>query len=105
MVKTRANLHTGPFTITVMAALILTVYMIVGPAHWLKKLMELSRIEKDYKYFLLLLGLVYFFFAWAFEKHLAMPLARSIGYMQQKITGKAKKRKQYKVIREKMWDL
>lgn len=94
-----------PFTITVMAALILTVYMIVGPAHWLNKLMELSPIEKGYKYFLLLLGLVYFFFAWAFEKHLAMPLARSIGYMQQIITGKAKKRKQYKVIREKMWDL
>ncbi|KAG6002331.1 hypothetical protein E4U21_003246 [Claviceps maximensis] len=94
-----------PFTMTVTAALVITVYMIWSPAHWLKKLMELSSIQPDYKLLLLLLGVLYFICAWFFDRHIAMPLARSIGYLQQKITGKAKKRKQYKVIQERMWDL
>ncbi|KAG5929110.1 hypothetical protein E4U42_007088 [Claviceps africana] len=94
-----------PFTITVTTALVITVYMICNPAHWLKNLMELSSIENDYKLFLLLLGVLYFFFAWAFDRHLAMPLARGIDYVQQKISRKAKKRKQYKIIREQMWDI
>ncbi|KAG5985473.1 hypothetical protein E4U55_000035 [Claviceps digitariae] len=93
-----------PFTITVTAALVMTVYMIWSPAHWLQKLMELSSISPDYKLFLLLLGVFYFISAWVFNRHLAMPLARSIAYMQRKITGKAKKRKQYKIIQERMWD-
>ncbi|KAG5947372.1 hypothetical protein E4U53_006425 [Claviceps sorghi] len=94
-----------PFTITVTAALAITVYMICSPAHWLKKLMELSSIGRDYRLFLLLLGVLYFLFAWVFDRHLAMLLARSIGFVQHKITHKAKKRKQYKIIQEQMWDV
>ncbi|KAK2598982.1 hypothetical protein QQS21_005587 [Conoideocrella luteorostrata] len=94
-----------PFTVTVTVALVITVYMVLGPAHWLKKLMELSRIEWNYKLFLLLLGLAYFVIAWIFDKYLATPLARSLGQIKVRVTGKAKNRKQYKVIREEMWDL
>lgn len=95
----------GPFTITVSVAMAITVYMIWSPARWLSELMELSHIEKGFQLFLLLLGVLYFFFAWAFNSYLAMPLARSIRYMHHKITGKAKRRKQYKIMRERMWDL
>lgn len=81
----------------------ITVYMVVGPAHWIKELMELSYMEWDYKLFLIVLGLAYFAFAWIFEKYLAMRLARVIGHAKQRITGRAKMRKKYKVIREEMW--
>ncbi|KAG8413269.1 hypothetical protein J3458_012852 [Metarhizium acridum] len=94
-----------PFTLTIAAALIITVYMVVGPAQWIKKLMELSHMEWDYKLFLMVLGLAYFALAWTFEKYLAMRLARVIGYAKQRITGRAKMRKKYKVIREEMWKI
>ncbi|KAG6017771.1 hypothetical protein E4U43_000009 [Claviceps pusilla] len=99
------NTKNWPFTITVTTALVITVHMVWSPAHWLKRLMELSSIKPNYKSFLLLLGVLYFVSAWVFDRHLARPLARSIGYAQQKITGKDKKRKQYKIIQERMWDL
>ncbi|KAG6040561.1 hypothetical protein E4U41_000136 [Claviceps citrina] len=101
-------LNAGPpfrQTSTKNSALSITVYMSSGSAKWLNKLMELSYITQDYKLFLLLLGIVYFLFAWAFDRYFAMPLARGIGYVHQRMTGKAKKRKQYKTIREQMWDL
>ncbi|KHN95426.1 uncharacterized protein MAM_06703 [Metarhizium album ARSEF 1941] len=92
-----------PFTLTIVAALVITVYMIVDPGQWIRKLMELSHIDWGYKLFLMVLGLAYLAFAWFFEKYLAMPLARTIGYTKQRIMGRAKIRKQYKVIREEMW--
>ncbi|KAG6126878.1 hypothetical protein E4U38_006643 [Claviceps purpurea] len=101
----QGSTNNWPFTITVSVAMAITVYMIWSPARWLSELMELSHIEKGFQLFLLLLGVLYFFFAWAFNSYLAMPLARSIRYMHHKITGKAKRRKQYKIMRERMWDL
>jgi cation-transporting ATPase 13A3/4/5 len=98
-----ANFTLGPFNLTIAVALIITTYMIISPAHWLKKLMELSYVDRDYKVFLLMLGLAYFFFAWFFEKYVAMPLARGIGRAKHRLTGKGKNRKKHKIIREQMW--
>ncbi|TWU77492.1 hypothetical protein ED733_007130 [Metarhizium rileyi] len=92
-----------PFTLTVAAALIITFYMIAGPAHWVKRIMELSNMEWDYKLFLVVLGLSYFALAWFFEKYLAMSLARFVGHAKQRITGRTKIRKKYKVILDEMW--
>ena len=93
----------GPFTFTVVTALIITMYMILRPTQWLKEFMELSRIEWDFKLFLLALGIIYFVFAWVLEKYLARHLSRAIGQLKQSIKGTTKKRKQYKVIQEEMW--
>jgi cation-transporting ATPase 13A2 len=54
----------------------------------------------DYELFLIALGAAYFVVAWAFEHFLALKLARLIGSIQQSVTGKGKKRKEYKVIAE-----
>lgn len=78
----------------------ITVYMIMSPAKWVADLMQLTDMSWDYEFFLIALGFAYFIVAWAYEHFFAMTLARFIGTVQQKVTGKAKKRKQYKVIAE-----
>ncbi len=90
----------GPFTTTVVIALLITVYMILVPAQWVINLMELTKMSWDYELFLIGLGVAYFVVAWAFEHFLALQLARYIGVVKERITGKTKKRKEYKIIRE-----
>jgi cation-transporting ATPase 13A3/4/5 len=90
----------GPFAITISIALLITVYMILTPAQWVIDLMQLTDMSWDYELFLIGLGAAYFIVAWAFEHFLALRLARLIGSVKQSVTGKAKKRKEYKVIAE-----
>ncbi|KAL9571563.1 hypothetical protein ACKAV7_004205 [Fusarium commune] len=89
-----------PFAITISIALLITVYMILTPAQWVIDLMQLTDMSWDYELFLIGLGAAYFIVAWAFEHFLALRLARLIGSAKQSVTGKAKKRKEYKVIAE-----
>ncbi|KJZ75510.1 hypothetical protein HIM_04973 [Hirsutella minnesotensis 3608] len=89
-----------PFTATVVFALAITLYMILFPAHWVEKLMDLTYMSMAYRYFLIGLGLAYFLLAWVFEMHLAMPLAKRLGRVMEAMTGRAKQRKEYKCIRE-----
>ncbi|KAM0238564.1 hypothetical protein ACHAPO_003532 [Fusarium lateritium] len=89
-----------PFATTIFIALLITVYMILTPAKWVTDLMQLTEMSWDYELFLIALGAAYFAVAWAFEHFLALKLARLIGSIQQSVTGKGKKRKEYKVIAE-----
>ncbi|RSL40941.1 hypothetical protein CEP53_013061 [Fusarium sp. AF-6] len=89
-----------PFITTVAITLLITLYMILVPAQWVTNLMELTKMSWDYELFLIGLGGTYFVVAWAFEHFLALQLARYIGIVKVRITGKTKKRKEYKVIRE-----
>ncbi|KAF4333604.1 ATPase [Fusarium beomiforme] len=89
-----------PFALTILIALLITVYMILTPAQWVIDLMQLTDMSWDYELFLIGLGVAYFIVAWAFEHFLALRLARVIGSVKQSLTGKAKKRKEYKVIAE-----
>jgi len=91
-----------PFIWTIALASGTTGYMVSNPAFWLEKLMELSGMSWDYKLFLILLGLVYLAMAWAYEKALSVPLARLLGYVSQRLTRQAKRRKEYKSIQEGM---
>jgi len=76
--------------------------MIMGPAHWLKKLMELTRISWDFKLLILALGAAYGVIAWVGEHYVFQRLARFIGSIRQALTQRSKKRKEYKVILERM---
>lgn len=78
--------------------------MILGPAHGVQRLMELSPVHRDFKLFLLLLGASYFVLAWTFEKHLAMRLAKIIGQLRVRVFANVKRRKRYKVIRDELWN-
>lgn len=86
--------------VTIVIALLISVYMVLAPAKWVTDLMELTKMSWDYELFLIGLGIAYMLVAWGFEQYLAVPLARLVGTMKQRITGASKKRKQYKVILE-----
>lgn len=94
--------YLGPFITTIILSLAATMYMIADPARWLNDLMELSGMSWDYKLFLGLLGIAYFALAWVYEKFLSLRLARLLGAANEWITGRAKGRKQYKLIQENM---
>lgn len=94
-----------PFMTTIMFTFAATLYMVLAPAHWLEKTMQFTKISWDFKLFIIALGLLYLAVAWTGEHHVFQRLARVIGKSHQAMTGKKKKRKQYKVIREEMMGL
>ncbi|KAI3323123.1 hypothetical protein HD806DRAFT_498036 [Xylariaceae sp. AK1471] len=91
-----------PFMTTILLALIIVIYMVFAPARWLRKLMQLTSISTSFKITLLMLGLAYLALAWMCENYLFQRLARAIGKAKNAITKTAKKRKEYKVVLERM---
>ncbi|KAF2181795.1 hypothetical protein K469DRAFT_752656 [Zopfia rhizophila CBS 207.26] len=92
-----------PFVITMLITLVITSYMLFGPAKWLVKLMELTYVDMSFKFFVLALGMGNLACAYASERFLLPKLARWIGVMKIKINPKwRKKRKAYKEILEGM---
>ncbi|KAK1237514.1 hypothetical protein MKX08_003139, partial [Trichoderma sp. CBMAI-0020] len=91
-----------PFVTTIMLSLAVTGYMIASPAFWLYDMMQLSQMSWDYKSFLVLLGLGYFALAWIYDNFISLRLARFLGAANEWCTGRAKTRKQYKLIKEAM---
>ncbi|KAK6952288.1 hypothetical protein Daesc_006823 [Daldinia eschscholtzii] len=89
-----------PFMATVAAALAITLYMIFTPGHWIKKLMQLTKISQSFKFTLLGLGVAYLIAAWLGEHYVFSGIARGLGVVKTAITKKAKKRKEYKLILE-----
>lgn len=93
----------GPFVATISIAWLVTVYMVLVPAHWVEKLMQLTAISWDFKLTIVALGLVYLAVAWAGEHYVFNRVAGVIGRARQVATGKSsKRRKQYKAIKERM---
>lgn len=87
---------------TILLALAIVMYMVFAPAHWLRKLMQLTRISPSFKVTLLVLGGAYLALAWIGENYVFQPLARAIGNAKHSLTKTAKTRKEYKMIRERM---
>lgn len=91
-----------PFVVTIVVALLFTSYLLFDPAAWLAKFMQLTEMTWDFKLFILVLGIGYFVIAWIAEKYVYPRLAKLIGVIKEKVNRVAKKRKIYKVVREKM---
>ena len=87
---------------TIAIALLIALYMVLGPAPWLKQMMQLTAMHLDYKMFLILLAAAFLLIAWMYETHVASRLAKLLGQAKERVSGKAKKRKAYKVILENM---
>ncbi|KAI1331917.1 hypothetical protein F5Y16DRAFT_421244 [Xylariaceae sp. FL0255] len=95
-------LQNYPFVTTILVALAISLYMIFTPAHWVRKLMQLTRISTSFKMTLVVLGIIYLIIAWTSENFVFQRLARGIGKAKQRLSKQAKKRKEYKVISERM---
>lgn len=83
-------------------ALLVTLDLVLGPAKWVGHLMQLTYISWDFKLLIIGLGVLYFALAYIGEHYLFQRLARIIGHVTTAVTKKTKKRKEYKVIQEKM---
>ncbi|KAI0157479.1 hypothetical protein GGR57DRAFT_511052 [Xylariaceae sp. FL1272] len=91
-----------PFMTTIVVAVAIAVYMVFAPARWVRKLMQLTKISTEFKLTLLLLGLIYLVVAYSAEGWVWQRVARGIGKLKTRIRGKGKKRKEYKIIAERM---
>ncbi|KAK5166268.1 uncharacterized protein LTR77_008529 [Saxophila tyrrhenica] len=94
--------HNLPFVITMFVALAISSYMLFDPAPWLYKLMELTYLSSVFKIFILVLGIGGFCCMYLSERLLFPRLAKAIGKGYVRVSGKVKKRKEYKEIIEKM---
>jgi cation-transporting P-type ATPase 13A2 len=74
--------------------------MVFAPADWLKKLMQLTKTSRSFQVFIVCLGVVYVVVGWIFERYISGRMVGAIGSLKQRMNGKAKKRKAYKVILE-----
>jgi cation-transporting ATPase 13A3/4/5 len=95
-------LSAGPFVATICVTLAATACMVLNPARWLRRLMQLTDMSLDFRLYIVALGLVYLVVAWAGENYVFQRLARAIGHARQAAAKTAKKRKEYKVIAEQM---
>lgn len=91
-----------PFVATIVAALAISIYMVLIPAHGVKHLMQLTKISPNFKMVLLILGLAYFVLSWTAENYIFQGLARWVGKAKLKLANTPKQRKEYKVIAERM---
>ncbi|GKT85146.1 hypothetical protein Ct61P_02996 [Colletotrichum tofieldiae] len=95
-------LKNWPFMATIAATLLITLYMILGPTHSVRHLMQLTKTSWDFEMFMILLGCVYLATAWTSEKYIFQKLARAAGYIKEQVLKRPKQRKEYKVILENM---
>ncbi|KAK2029441.1 ATPase [Colletotrichum zoysiae] len=95
-------LKNWPFMATIAVTLMITLYMILVPAHSVRHLMQLTKTSWDFKMFMILLGGVYLATAWASEKYIFQKLAWAVGYFKERVLKRPKQRKAYKVILENM---
>ena len=72
--------------------------MLLDPANWLGKLMEITYMSLNFKILLLALALVGFATSWTSERQIFPPLARFLGSVRTKLQpGRQKtKKKEYK---------
>ena len=83
-------------------ALLITLDLVLGPAKWVSHLMQLTYISWDFKLVIVGLGALYFTLAYLGEHYIFQHVARIIGRVVTAVTKKTKKRKEYKLIQEKM---
>jgi cation-transporting P-type ATPase 13A2 len=92
-----------PFCVTVVAVLLISLYMLLDPAQWVANFMDLTEMSLDYKLFLLGLALIGFVVAYFAERHIFQLLAKYIGRLNRRLRpSHPKKRKRYKEVLEEI---
>ncbi|KAK5135917.1 hypothetical protein LTR08_004375 [Meristemomyces frigidus] len=94
--------HNLPFVITLLVALAISSYMLFDPAPWLESLMELTWMSINFRIFVIALGVGYFACSYLAERQIFPRLSKWIGRFNQRVRGRQKKRKEYKLILEDM---
>ncbi len=87
-----------PFVIALLAAASFSTYLLLYPAPWLVRLMQLTALTWSFKACLLALGASGFGLSYIGEGYLFPRLARWIGLAKRRLGATKKKRKMYKEI-------
>jgi len=82
--------------------LLFSSYMLFDPSDWLAKFMQLTKMSWGFRTFILVLGIGYIALAWISEHYLFPGLAKYLGALKIRVTGKPKERKAYKIVLEQM---
>lgn len=94
---------TVPFVVTIVVALLFSSYMLIDPGIWLADFMQLTWMSMGFKIFVLILAMGGFAVAWAAEKWVSLWFAAVMGGMHDWLwPQRRKKRKQYKLLLERM---
>jgi cation-transporting ATPase 13A3/4/5 len=92
-----------PFVVTIVVALLISLYMLFDPARWLSDFMDLTEMSLDYEAFLLALAAAGFVAAYLAERYLFPSMAKWVGQLKLRLRpSQPKKRKQYKLIAEEL---
>jgi len=94
--------HNLPFVVTIVVALLFSSYLLFDPSAGVAKFMQLTKMDWDFKSFILILGIGYIAIAWTSENYVFPRLAKLLGTVKTFVSGKPKKRKAYKVVLEGM---
>ncbi len=78
----------------------MTLHMVLGPAVWVKKLMQLTKVRWDFQLFIIFLGVIYVAVALLSEALVFPWISRALGAIKQYASRTQKKRKEYKLIQE-----
>jgi cation-transporting ATPase 13A2 len=89
-----------PFVITMITALFISSYLLLDPAEWLYKLLELTYTSTSFKLFMIVLAGCGFLLSFIGEKWVFPKLANVFTVLKTRMTKHQKKRKQYKLILE-----
>ena len=100
---TFTDISTVPFVVTIVVALLFSVYMLVDPGIWLSDVMNLTELSINFRLFILILALGGSTCAWIAERHAFPWIARLLGQAHDRVwPQRVKKRKEYKLLLEKM---
>lgn len=91
-----------PFVVTIVVALLFSLYMLFDPSQWLANFMQLTEMSWDFEVFILFLGVGYISLAWTSENYLLPKLGKYLGILKTSISRKPKQRKIYKLVLEEM---
>ncbi|TGO73257.1 hypothetical protein BELL_0377g00120 [Botrytis elliptica] len=94
--------HNLPFVVTIVVALLFSLYMLFDPSQWLANFMQLTEMSWDFEVFILFLGIGYISLAWTSENYLLPRLGKYLGILKTSISRKPKQRKTYKLVLEEM---
>jgi cation-transporting ATPase 13A2 len=90
-----------PFLAAMFTTVFISSYILLDPAQWLYKMMELTMMSSGFKLFLLVLACIGFIIGYAGENWAFPELAKWIGKTKKTLFKQEKKRKEYKIILER----
>ncbi|KAJ5033498.1 uncharacterized protein L3040_008613 [Drepanopeziza brunnea f. sp. 'multigermtubi'] len=91
-----------PFVVTIVVALLFSSYLVFDPSEAVAEFMQLTKMDWDFKTFILILGIGYILLAWTTENYVFPRLAKYLGALKTFVSGKPKARKKYKTVLEQM---